>query len=226
MLLVAAQLARAHSGGTDANGCHAGSQPFHCHEPRAARRIQVVTRAVSSAPRPNELNVALRAVCVDGSVSYAATPAGACAHHGGVAAWFDGLDHTDRALVGRRGVEGPAHAAFADGRWACTPGYVAAAGACVSVRLPENARLHVNGVGWSCKLGFQRVGEACTPETVPEHAVLTPEGAGWGCLRGYARWGEVCRAVRVPENGRLTASGDGWVCEEGFAQAADGCVSR
>lgn len=21
----------AHSGGTDANGCHAGSQPYHCH---------------------------------------------------------------------------------------------------------------------------------------------------------------------------------------------------
>jgi hypothetical protein len=23
--------ATAHSGGTDANGCHAGSQPYHCH---------------------------------------------------------------------------------------------------------------------------------------------------------------------------------------------------
>lgn len=21
----------AHSGGTDANGCHAGSKPYHCH---------------------------------------------------------------------------------------------------------------------------------------------------------------------------------------------------
>lgn len=21
----------AHSGGTDANGCHGGSQPYHCH---------------------------------------------------------------------------------------------------------------------------------------------------------------------------------------------------
>ena len=21
----------AHSGGTDANGCHAGSRPYHCH---------------------------------------------------------------------------------------------------------------------------------------------------------------------------------------------------
>ena len=24
-------MAFAHSGGTDANGCHAGSQPYHCH---------------------------------------------------------------------------------------------------------------------------------------------------------------------------------------------------
>ncbi len=24
-------VASAHSGGTDANGCHAGSQPYHCH---------------------------------------------------------------------------------------------------------------------------------------------------------------------------------------------------
>ena len=28
--LVTAQLA-AHSGGLDKNGCHAGSQPYHCH---------------------------------------------------------------------------------------------------------------------------------------------------------------------------------------------------
>lgn len=210
MLLVAAQLARAHSGGTDANGCHAGSQPFHCHEPRAARPIEVVTRAVSSAPRPNELNVALRAVCVDGSVSYAATPAGACAHHGGVAAWFDGLDHADRALVGRRGVEGPAYAAFADGRWACTPGYVAAAGACVSVRLPENARPHVNGLAWSCKLGFQRVGEGCVAVKVPAHASLAREGAGWACDAGFQRVGEACAPVTVPEHAVLTPEGTGW----------------
>lgn len=26
-----ANLAHAHSGGTDSNGCHAGSQPYHCH---------------------------------------------------------------------------------------------------------------------------------------------------------------------------------------------------
>lgn len=26
----------AHSGGTDANGCHAGSQPYHCHNSRSS----------------------------------------------------------------------------------------------------------------------------------------------------------------------------------------------
>ncbi len=24
----------AHSGGTDANGCHAGKKPYHCHNPK------------------------------------------------------------------------------------------------------------------------------------------------------------------------------------------------
>ncbi|MCH9783679.1 MAG: YHYH domain-containing protein [Gammaproteobacteria bacterium] len=24
-------VAQAHSGGTDENGCHAGSKPYHCH---------------------------------------------------------------------------------------------------------------------------------------------------------------------------------------------------
>lgn len=28
--------AHAHSGGLDANGCHAGSQPYHCHRPQSA----------------------------------------------------------------------------------------------------------------------------------------------------------------------------------------------
>nr|WP_304999852.1 YHYH domain-containing protein [Guyparkeria sp. SCN-R1] len=26
-----AGVAHAHSGGTDANGCHGGSKPYHCH---------------------------------------------------------------------------------------------------------------------------------------------------------------------------------------------------
>lgn len=30
-LLMTANASFAHSGGTDANGCHAGSQPYHCH---------------------------------------------------------------------------------------------------------------------------------------------------------------------------------------------------
>ena len=33
-LLFATNLAFSHSGGTDAYGCHAGSQPYHCHNPK------------------------------------------------------------------------------------------------------------------------------------------------------------------------------------------------
>lgn len=31
LLALSLQTANAHSGGTDENGCHAGSQPYHCH---------------------------------------------------------------------------------------------------------------------------------------------------------------------------------------------------
>ena len=33
-LFIVASQATAHSGGTDAHGCHAGSQPYHCHPPK------------------------------------------------------------------------------------------------------------------------------------------------------------------------------------------------
>ncbi|MBD5770159.1 YHYH domain-containing protein [Marinomonas colpomeniae] len=29
--LMAVSFVQAHSGGTDKNGCHAGSKPYHCH---------------------------------------------------------------------------------------------------------------------------------------------------------------------------------------------------
>ncbi|RRQ24521.1 YHYH domain-containing protein [Guyparkeria sp. SCN-R1] len=29
--MMIAGVAHAHSGGTDANGCHGGSKPYHCH---------------------------------------------------------------------------------------------------------------------------------------------------------------------------------------------------
>lgn len=224
VVLLAARLASAHSGGTDANGCHAGSRPYHCHKARGASSVQVVTRAVSGAARPHELNVPLRAVCVDGTVSYSANPAGTCAHHGGVAAWFDGRDHADRALVDRRGVEGPPNASFFDGRWACRPGYVAAAGACVLAPPPEGARPSADGRGWVCDRGFAQVGEGCVAVQVPAHAALTPDGAGWACLRGFVRSGAQCLPVAVPPNGRLTVRGDAWECAEGYARASEGCV--
>ena len=31
-LLVSVEPAFSHSGGTDPSGCHAGSQPYHCHD--------------------------------------------------------------------------------------------------------------------------------------------------------------------------------------------------
>lgn len=31
MMLAVSGLAMAHSGGTDSEGCHAGSKPYHCH---------------------------------------------------------------------------------------------------------------------------------------------------------------------------------------------------
>jgi hypothetical protein len=35
MSLAAPTIVSAHSGGLDANGCHAGSQPYHCHRAQA-----------------------------------------------------------------------------------------------------------------------------------------------------------------------------------------------
>ena len=31
-MLVSVEPAFSHSGGTDSSGCHAGSQPYHCHD--------------------------------------------------------------------------------------------------------------------------------------------------------------------------------------------------
>lgn len=31
MFILSSNFALAHSGGTDANGCHAGTKPYHCH---------------------------------------------------------------------------------------------------------------------------------------------------------------------------------------------------
>ena len=43
----------AHSGGTNAAGCHAGSKPYHCHSPRknsTPRPTRAPTRRVTKAP--------------------------------------------------------------------------------------------------------------------------------------------------------------------------------
>ncbi|MEZ4317385.1 MAG: LysM peptidoglycan-binding domain-containing protein [Myxococcota bacterium] len=39
-LFVLVQTASAHSGGLDAHGCHAGSQPYHCHRGTRAQRAE------------------------------------------------------------------------------------------------------------------------------------------------------------------------------------------
>ncbi len=36
VLVLTYSIAGAHSGGTDANGCHAGSQPYHCHNSKSS----------------------------------------------------------------------------------------------------------------------------------------------------------------------------------------------
>ncbi len=40
--------ALAHSGGTDANGCHAGSQPYHCHGATTTSSVRPTWRPVSA----------------------------------------------------------------------------------------------------------------------------------------------------------------------------------
>lgn len=59
-----------HSGGTDANGCHAGSQPYHCHGSRSV-----------PAPRAPSSGLTL---CADGTWSQS-TGSGTCSWHGGIA---------------------------------------------------------------------------------------------------------------------------------------------
>jgi len=60
----------AHSGGTDANGCHAGSQPYHCHG----------SRSTPARPAPS----GGRTLCADGTWSQS-TGSGTCSWHGGIA---------------------------------------------------------------------------------------------------------------------------------------------
>jgi hypothetical protein len=100
VLLLGFQHALAHSGGTDANGCHAGSQPYHCHGSSKVQPSKSVPRAryehtftPPSRKLPDILQA--RAICVDRTVSYSAAPAGTCANHGGVLVWLSGSERYD-----------------------------------------------------------------------------------------------------------------------------------
>jgi hypothetical protein len=70
LVFATANSALGHSGGTDANGCHAGSQPYHCHGSR-------------SAPAPRAPSGGLT-LCADGTWSQS-TGSGTCSWHGGIA---------------------------------------------------------------------------------------------------------------------------------------------
>ena len=70
LVIASADSALGHSGGTDANGCHAGSQPYHCHGTR-------------SAPAPGAPSGGLT-LCADGTYSQS-TGSGTCSWHGGIA---------------------------------------------------------------------------------------------------------------------------------------------
>ena len=37
----------AHSGGTDSNGCHSGSEPYHCHTPKSDRSSALPSNSAS-----------------------------------------------------------------------------------------------------------------------------------------------------------------------------------
>ncbi len=39
----------AHSGGTDSRGCHAGSQPYHCHNPKSGNSSSSSTSSSSNS---------------------------------------------------------------------------------------------------------------------------------------------------------------------------------
>ena len=69
VLVIAAFPAHAHSGGTDANGCHSGSQPYHCH-------------GGGSSPSRSG-NGGGPTLCEDGWISPSSGP-GTCSHHGGI----------------------------------------------------------------------------------------------------------------------------------------------
>ena len=47
MWMVLSSFVYAHSGGTDAYGCHAGSQPYHCHQPKFYVPLEVYVESIN-----------------------------------------------------------------------------------------------------------------------------------------------------------------------------------
>ena len=192
-LLVGIQLAFGHSGGTDAYGCHAGTREYHCHgTPRVRSTVPpprtVYSPSLGSQTATSTLSATARAICSDGTVSYSATPAGTCSHHGGVSVWLDGLEHAERdySLSTRTAVEGPANAVFSRGEWRCGEGYQPVSGQCAGI--PDNASVY--GSKWYCNDGYRKVGESCVYVDPPDNASVY--GSKWYCNDGYRKVGESC----------------------------------
>ena len=70
-------VASAHSGGTDANGCHAGSQPYHCHSSSGGSSSATTAVATTTTVAPTTTTLVViglekfpkRITCVKGKLS-------------------------------------------------------------------------------------------------------------------------------------------------------------
>jgi hypothetical protein len=173
-------LSFAHSGGTDANGCHAGSKPYHCHgapAPRVSAPRASPSRTASGQGSP-------RAICIDGTISYSATLSGTCSSHGGVASWLDGLNHADRSSSHSSTASSDlARSAPISSSPSCGFGYQVYGNSCLEIILPDNAHLELSGHSWSCDRGFLKIGHFCW--VLPDHAHINADGETWSCDVGY-----------------------------------------
>jgi len=115
------------------------------------------------------------------------------------------------------------------GGWICDTGYHLDNGACIAVRVPENAFATGRsfGRGWRCRRSFQEVeGMSCREIVIPPHAFLDSTGMSWSCERGFRKIRNRCEPVDVPGNAFLSGDsyGSGWECDRGFSAESGDCV--
>lgn len=130
-LLMLVPLGFAHSGGTDANGCHAGSRPYHCHGSSSRSRstprptpppTQSKLLTPTPQPDPDAIVLRARALCANGKVSFNTDTDQVCAINGGVKTWY--IHAELREYEHKIGTEGPSNAVYRNGYWFCYEGYV------------------------------------------------------------------------------------------------------